>query len=199
MVPTRDFSGLTSSACALARAAGMLPIDSLERCTTTLRLEQIKADSARFRALGTYAVADRFFGVLRHQRFQLGLRALMVQKGLPGAAEQTGEFRPRIRSTHIDDPDRLDSWLGRLDTKQARGLTVLDASPELPLGSDNQVLVKRISMGGDLDPFAAAGDYGEDSAPGRDHPHIVLQLRHVLGPNRRHERFEFLGGICQLI
>ena len=66
------------------------------------------------------------------------------------------------------------------DTKQARGLTVLDASPELPLGSDNQVLVKRISMGGDLDPFAAAGDYGEDSVPGRHHPHIVLQLRHVL-------------------
>src|SRR6516164_3865351 len=46
MVPTRDFSGLTSSACALAKAAAMLPIDSLERCTTTLRFEQIKADSA---------------------------------------------------------------------------------------------------------------------------------------------------------
>jgi hypothetical protein len=35
-------------------------------------------------------------------------------------------------------------------------------------------------MGGDFDPFAAAGDHGEDSTSGRDHPHIMLQLRHVL-------------------
>jgi hypothetical protein len=32
---------------------------------------------------------------------------------------------------------------------------------------------------GDLDPFAAASDHGEDSALGRNHPHIVLQLRHI--------------------
>jgi hypothetical protein len=46
MVPTRDFSGLTSSACALARAAAIVPIVSLERCTAALHLEQIKADGA---------------------------------------------------------------------------------------------------------------------------------------------------------
>jgi hypothetical protein len=34
-------------------------------------------------------------------------------------------------------------------------------------------------MGGDLDPFAATGDYREDSTSRCNHPHIMLQLRHV--------------------
>ena len=37
--------------------------------------------------------------------------------------------------------------------------------------------------GGDLDPFAAAGNHRKDSASRCNHPHIMLQLRHV-----------FLGG-----
>ena len=69
------------------------------------------------------------------------------------------EFRPRIRRAHIDDPDGLDPWLWRFDTEQARGLAALDTAPELPLSSDNEVLIERIGMGGDLDPFAAAGNY----------------------------------------
>src|SRR6516225_3233856 len=36
MVPTSDFSGLTSCACALARAAAIVPIVSLQRCTGIL-------------------------------------------------------------------------------------------------------------------------------------------------------------------
>jgi hypothetical protein len=46
----RDFSGLVSSAWALARAAAMAPIDSLERCIGYLHVHQIKTDGAGFRA-----------------------------------------------------------------------------------------------------------------------------------------------------
>src|SRR5205823_8192951 len=59
---------------------------------------------------------------LRHQCFQLGFGPLVLQKGLPRAAENPREFRPRIRRAHIDDPDGLDSWLWRFDTEQARRL-----------------------------------------------------------------------------
>jgi hypothetical protein len=36
------------------------------------------------------------------------------------------------------------------------------------------MLIERIGMGFDLEPFAAAGDDGENCALGRDHPHIML-------------------------
>src|SRR5437868_5320403 len=87
MVPINDFSGLTSCAWALAKAAAIVPIVSLDRCMAILRREEVEADGAGFRALGADAVADCLFGVLGHQRFQLGLRALMVQKGFPSATE----------------------------------------------------------------------------------------------------------------
>src|SRR5215470_25532 len=44
MAPTSDFSGLTSWACALAKAAAIVPIISLDRCMTTLHLKEIEAD-----------------------------------------------------------------------------------------------------------------------------------------------------------
>ena len=47
MVAMRDFSGLVSSACALASAAAIAPIDSLQRCMVVLRREEIEADRAR--------------------------------------------------------------------------------------------------------------------------------------------------------
>src|SRR5262249_26343305 len=47
MVATSDFSGLVSSTCALARAAAMVAIVSLERCMAAdLRAQDIKADGA---------------------------------------------------------------------------------------------------------------------------------------------------------
>ena len=70
--------------------------------------------------------------------------------------------------------------LGRLDTEQARGLATLDAAPEFSLRGDDEVLIERIGMSADLDPFAAAGNDRQHRGLGRDHPHIVLQLRHVL-------------------
>jgi len=79
----RDFSGLINSAWALASAAAIVPIVSLERCTATLRFEEVKADGPRFRALGADAMADSFLGVLWHQGLQLSFGPLMIQKRLP--------------------------------------------------------------------------------------------------------------------
>ena len=42
MVAVGDFSGLVSSACALASAAAIAPIDLLERCTVLLRRKEIE-------------------------------------------------------------------------------------------------------------------------------------------------------------
>src|SRR6266571_7432707 len=42
MVPTNDFSGLTSCAWALAKAAAIVPIVSLDCCMTSLRFEEIE-------------------------------------------------------------------------------------------------------------------------------------------------------------
>jgi hypothetical protein len=50
------------------------------------------------------------------------------------------------------------------------------------------MLVERIGMGGDLDPFAAAGDHREDSTSRCHHPHIVLQLRSTRHAFLDHER-----------
>jgi hypothetical protein len=52
--------------------------------------------------------------------------------------------------------------------------TALDTTPELALGGDNKVLIERIGMCQNLDPFAAAGDYGEHRGACCHHPHIVL-------------------------
>src|SRR5438309_7837687 len=120
-------------------------------------------------------MADGLLGILWHQGFQIGLGSLVVQKCLPCAAEYACNFRPRIRRAHIDDPDGLDSWLWRFDTEQARRLATLHTAPELPFSSDNEVLVERVRVGGDLDPFAAAGDHRENSASSCNHPHVVLQ------------------------
>src|SRR6516165_1589474 len=83
----------------------------------------------------------------------------MLQKGLSGAAEDSSKFRPGIRGAHVDDPHRFDACLGRFNTKQSRGLAVLNAAPELPLGGDDEMLIERIGGGSDFDPFAAAGDH----------------------------------------
>src|SRR5262249_31836338 len=48
IVPTKDFSGLTNCACALASAAAIVPIVSLDRCMASFRFEDVEADRARF-------------------------------------------------------------------------------------------------------------------------------------------------------
>src|SRR5712691_409047 len=98
MVPTSDFSGLTSSACALASAVAMAPIDSLDRCMGALHPalegEEVKAHRPGFRALGPNPMPDRLLGVLRHEAFQFGLGSLMLEISPPGPPEHAGELRP---------------------------------------------------------------------------------------------------------
>src|SRR5215470_8178340 len=161
MMPTRDFSGLTSCAWALASAAAIVPIVSLERCTAVLRLEQFEVNSARFRALGANTVADRNLGFVRHQIFQFGFGLFVFGMGIPGARENSRELGPGIGRTHIDDANGRNALLWRFDAEQARGLAALHASPEFALSGDDKVLIERIGVSFDLNPFAAAGDHGE--------------------------------------
>src|SRR6516162_698448 len=144
MVATSDFSGLVSSAWAFASAAAIVPIDSLHRCMAGLHFKKIEADRARFGALSPHPVADRFLGVLRHEGLELGLGFLVLKEGLPGAAEDSGKFGPRVRGAHVHDSHRLDPRPRRLDPEQARGLAALNTTPELFLGREKQVLVERI-------------------------------------------------------
>src|SRR5215831_2829257 len=102
MVAVSDFSGLTSSACALAKAEASAATDSLDRCMDGLRRQDVKTHRPRFRPLGPHPVPDRLLGVLRHQGLELALRALMVEEGIPGVAEERCELRPGIRCAHID-------------------------------------------------------------------------------------------------
>ena len=60
---------------------------------------------------------------------------------------------------HIDDANRLDPGLWRLDAKQLWFFAVLDTAPELPLSGDDQVLIERVGMGQDLDPLPSPGDH----------------------------------------
>src|SRR3954465_2067704 len=65
-VATSDFSGLVSSAWALAKAPAKAATDSLERGIG--HLHQVKVHRPGFGALGPDAVADRLLGLVRHQR-----------------------------------------------------------------------------------------------------------------------------------
>src|SRR6516164_5107915 len=97
MVAVSDCSGLTSSAWALAKAEASAATVSLDRGMGCLRLQHIKAHRSRFRPLASHPVPDRLLGVLRHQRLELALRALMVEKGFPGVAEKRCELGPGVR------------------------------------------------------------------------------------------------------
>src|ERR1700674_5766138 len=144
MVAVSDFSGLVISDWALARAAAMAPIESLERCIARLHFQEIEADGAGFRALGPDAMAGRLLGVLRCQPFQFGLGVLVLQEGHSGLAKEPGEFRPGIGRTHVDDANGLDARPQRLSTERAREVAALDATPELLLGREQEMLVEGI-------------------------------------------------------
>src|SRR5262245_42452975 len=74
MVAVSDFSGLMSSAWALAKAEASAATVSLDRGMGRLRLKHIKAHRTRFRALCSHAVPDGLPGILRHQGFEHTLR-----------------------------------------------------------------------------------------------------------------------------
>src|SRR5438128_2321504 len=122
MVAVRDFSGLTSSAWAFARAQAKAATDSLERCMGRLHIEKIEADGPGLRSAGSQAMADRFLNVLRNERLELGLRPLMFEIGAAGAAKQRRELCPGVRRTHVDDADRVNTRSWRLGIDEMRGL-----------------------------------------------------------------------------
>src|SRR3954451_10330560 len=105
MVATSDFSGLVSSPWALASAAAIAPMLSLQRCMVGLHLQEIKADRAGLGALGAQAVTDRFFRVFRHELLQICFGSLVLDKGGPGAAEGTCKLGPGIRAAHVNNAD----------------------------------------------------------------------------------------------
>ena len=123
---------------------------------------------------------DGLPGILRHQLFQVGLGAFVLLVGRPGAAEGGRKLCPAVRSTHIDDTDRFQAGSGWFDPEQPGLLPAHHAAPELLLGGQQQVLVHRIGRHGELDPFAAPGDDGQDGGPCIGDPHVVLQLGHML-------------------
>src|SRR5256886_10333248 len=90
MVAVSDFSGLMSSACALAKAEASAATDSLDWGIRCLRLQHIKAHRPRFRALGFHTVPDGLLGILGHQGFELAFGPFVVEKGAPGVAEECG-------------------------------------------------------------------------------------------------------------
>src|SRR5262249_33063874 len=92
----RDFPGLVSSACALARAAAMVPMVSLERCMAALHAQEFKAHCTGFGSFGPDAMADRLLGVLGHKGLELRLEPP----------------RPRIEAMRIVD---MGSRSARLD------------------------------------------------------------------------------------
>src|SRR5215467_7867299 len=120
IVAVSDFSGLMSSAWALARAEASAATVSLDRGMGRLRLHHIKAHRPRFRTLGFHPVPDGLFGILGHQGFELALGPFVLEKGTPGVAEEHRELRPRVRGAHIDDADRLDARPWRLGIDQVR-------------------------------------------------------------------------------
>src|SRR5215471_8897253 len=179
MVAVSDFSGLMSSAWALAKAEASAATDSLDRGMVRLRLQHIKTHRPRSRALGPHAMADRLLGILRHESLELALRAFVVEKRTPGIAKERRELRPRIRRTHIDDADGLDARSWRLGHDEVRDFAGLNAAPKLLFRRHQNGEIERVHWYGDLDPFAAAGDDGEHRAPQMGDPHVMLDLRHV--------------------
>src|SRR5262245_35947382 len=87
MVAVSDFSGLMSSACALARAEASAATDSLDRGMDNLRIQDIKTYGARSRALGPHSVADRLLRIFRYQGFEFAFRPFVVEESLSRISE----------------------------------------------------------------------------------------------------------------
>src|SRR5262245_18724216 len=114
MVAVSDFSGLTSSAWALAKADASAATDSLDRGMVGLRLQHIKAHRARFRAPRFATLPDGLLGILGHQGFELAFGPFVVEKGASGVAEEHGKLGPGVGRAHIDHADGLDAGTRRL-------------------------------------------------------------------------------------
>src|SRR5215813_6650918 len=153
MVAVSDFSGLTSSAWALAKAEASAATVSLDRGMGRLRLQHIKAHRPHSRALCLHAMPDGLLSIFGYQGFELAFGPFVVEKSAPGVAEEGGELRPGIRRAHIDDADGLDAWPRRLGQDEMGRFAGLHAAPELLFRRDQDAQIKRVHGDRNLDPF----------------------------------------------
>src|SRR5262249_16585392 len=158
MIAVSDFSGLMSSAWALAKAEASAATVSLDRGMGCLALQHIKAHRSRFRTLSLHAVPNGFLGILGHQGFELTFGPFVVEKGTPAAAEERGEFGRGIGWDHIYDADGLNARPRRLGIDEMGRFAGLHAAPELLFRRDQNAEIERVHGDCDLHPFAAAGD-----------------------------------------
>ena len=93
-----------------------------------------KLTAPDFERLAAHAMPDGLLGVLRHQGLELVFRPLVVEKGLPGVAEQRRELGPGVRRAHVDDADGLDARPRRLGIDQMGDFAGLHAAPEFLFG-----------------------------------------------------------------
>src|SRR6516165_3819251 len=124
MVAVSDFSGLMSSAWALAKAEASAATVSLDRGIGGLGLQHVKAHRPRFRALGFHAVPDGLLGILWHQGFELALCPFVVEKGPPGCCGRAQRIPPR-------------NWMSSSAAEKYRGtVTPLRVKAALSVGAE---------------------------------------------------------------
>ena len=110
-------------------------MEPLDCCMSILGIQERKGDGTGFGALGAHAMADCLLRVLRHEAFQFSLGSLVFEKCRVSLSKRASEFCPGIGRAHIDDADRFNPRLRRVDAEQGRGLAALDTAPELPLSA----------------------------------------------------------------
>jgi hypothetical protein len=88
----------------------------------------------------------------------------MLEVGRPRSPKAGSELRPGVRDAHVNNAYCLDPRPWRLDAKEARRLSGLDAPPKLLLGGQEQVLVERIRCDRGRDPLPTAGGDRECTA-----------------------------------
>jgi hypothetical protein len=103
-------------------------------------------------------MANRLLGIFRHQALKFRLGLLVLEMRRLGSREDRSELCPSVGRSHVDNAHGLKPRLGRLHAKQLRLFAALNTAPKLALGDDNQMLIERIGMGQNLDPFAASGN-----------------------------------------
>src|SRR5882757_6361567 len=107
MVAVKSFSGFARTPWALANAAAIAPIVSLDRCMVRLITYQIETNCSRFRAFCSHPMANCFFRILWHQLLQLRFCGFMFQERRPGFTVSSSELCPGVGGCHIDNLDSL--------------------------------------------------------------------------------------------
>src|ERR1700758_3726123 len=123
MVAVSDFSGLTSSAWALANAEANAATVSLDRGIGCLRLQHIKAHRPRSRAFCPHPVSDRLLCVVGNEVLELALCSLVVEEDAARIAKQRCELRPGIGRARVNNTDCLDARPWRLGLNQVGRFT----------------------------------------------------------------------------